>query len=303
MRFSFSSFIIGAIAAGTVAALPAAAAVTGLSPLATNTPGEYDGTAPSLTVSPFRFITGTVIRATSSLPGCENYPDNAHHGVDLEMTWKATDAASGIASYDIYDNYGLGRDVTPDTQQTSLRIGHSDMIGPCGGGELSDTYQIVAKDKEGNTATSAASAPNLIDVWQEDGTNVWWTPSLTVKKTGAWKLSPCLCSDGGKTLFSTVAGSSVTYFLPAVHAGADIAIVMGKNSNRAPVGLSIDNGTVTQVDTYSATPQNRVVVWRASLTPGAHTLKVTNQTLSGSARNRVDIDAVMLTRGRAFYQP
>jgi hypothetical protein len=69
------------------------------------------------------------------------------------------------------------------------------------------------------------------------------------------------------------------------------------------VGLSIDNGAVTQVDTYSATPQNRVVVWRTSLTPGVHTLKVTNKAVSGSARNRVDIDTVMLTRGRAFYRP
>ncbi len=298
-RFSPSSFLIGFLAAGAVVALPASAAVTSVSSATTATVAGFDGTTPSLTVTPLQFVPGTTIEATSPLSGCANYPSNVHYQIPLDLKWSGSDPDSGMAAYDVYVNYGEERPEVLNTQQTTLRLRAEDVPSPCGGGDSSYKYRIVARDEQGNSASSGYSAPNVAWVWQEDGTNAWQREPLGVAKTGTWRVSPCACSDGGKTLFSTVSGSSVTYYLPSVGAGSDLAVVMGKNSNRAPVAFSVDGGPVQRVDTYSATPQNRMVVWRAPLTTGTHTLRITNSA-TGSARSRIDVDAVMIAPGRVF---
>ncbi|GAA5033559.1 hypothetical protein GCM10023258_33580 [Terrabacter aeriphilus] len=215
----------------------------------------------------------------------------------MQFSWTGSDAQSGMRDFQVQEVFGEAQELAlTSAGPGSYGVFGQDTTSPCGGGDVGSRFRVVARDKAGNSASSAMTAFNTALVWQEDGTGVWHQP-LGVAKTGVWKSSPCSCSDAQRTWYSTSSGSSIKYYLPSVSASADVAIVMGKNSNRAPVALSIDDGPVQIVDTYSPTPANRVVVWRASMSPGAHTLTVTNYATSASMRNRIDVDAVMVAPG------
>jgi hypothetical protein len=96
-------------------------------------------------------------------------------------------------------------------------------------------------------------------------------------------------------MFSTTAGNSATYPVTTAKPGQTIALVMGKNTNRGRANISVDGAPPVAVDTYASSPQNRVIVWQQTLGVGAHKIKVTNAGTPG--RSRIDIDAVLLTRG------
>lgn len=292
-RFSLSSFLAGAITAGTLVAVPASAAVLAAGD---QRPTAYDGTSPSLTVQPVRFVPGAVIDATTGLADCDaNYNGSIHYNIPLEVRWSGSDGTSGLAGYDVYRRFEEESLALSNTQQTSLRIAGKDVFSPCGGGDAAIDYRVVAKDHRQNSASSAWFVPGVVSVWQEDGTAPWRTDTVPVAKSGAWRESPCACSDGRKTWYSTTAGSSLSYTV-TTGAGATFGLVMGRNSNRGQVAVSVDGRAPVTVDTYAASPLNRVIVWQTALSAGTHTVKLVNKATPG--RPRVDVDAVMLTMGQ-----
>ncbi|WP_030528193.1 hypothetical protein [Phycicoccus jejuensis] len=293
-RFSAPSFLAGVVVAASLVAVPASAlpgsgSAAGLS-------DSPEGVTPSLSVDPLSFRLGESIDATTaSSDWCDTV--GYHSDIPLRLTWSATDAGSGLQGFDVieYSDNVLTYEAQ-DTSQTSFDVRGITYDGQCGGGPGGVRYTVKARDHVGNTAMSRLSGSSFVSVWQQDGKPnppySTYTGDLGVTRVGTWQTAPCVCFDAGSTWYSTKGGSSLTYAV-TTGPGQTFAVVMEKNSNRGRVGIRVNGGAATTVDTYSSTGKHRVIVWQSQLTEGTSTITVTNQATAG--RPRVDIDAVMLT--------
>jgi hypothetical protein len=295
-------FACGALFATVLAAVPATALVmTAADP----SPNTYDGASPSLNVLPAQFVLGGSLNAAkdATVSYCE-----AANQVPLEMRWTGSDSTSGVAGYDVWSRSSVAGDGAGEqvhgTSATSYRFSGSNYNADCGGGDHSTgTYWVVARDNRGNAAMSGSGISQWVDVWQEDGTghNTRSGPLVLSSRTGTWSKAACTCFNWGRTLYSTVAGASLTYTVTTQRPGQTIAVAVEKNSNRGVIDVSVDGATSTAVNTYAAAATHGVVVWQKTLTPGTHTLKLTNAGTAG--RSRVDIDSVLLTLQPAGVTP
>lgn len=305
-RISLPSFLAGAALSLSLVAIPAYSMTSGNVDQATG-PSDFDGSAPLLDVEPLNFVVGASIDNTESFDGdaCDSGGRRIWHwDIPLEMNWSASDAGSGVESYDVLLTSrwtdGTVKAAT-DIQETTWPVVGSNYSGDCGGGSPDGQYRILARDHAGNLAISRGSSHPGVTVWQEDGKrNPPDNPSydLSVAKVGKWRQGECVCFDAGHTLYSTKGGNSLTYEVDAHTEGQTVAIVMEKNSRKGEVGIRLNGGPVSVVDTYSVNPQHRVIVWEAELPQGSSTVKITNRGTAG--RPRVDVDAVMKVRSTPF---
>jgi hypothetical protein len=303
-RFSISSFLAGVVVAAAVAAVPATAAQRAAG--ADADPLHYDGTAPVLTVLPQTFDLGRSIDA--SVKSSDSCLGEAYHfKVPMTLRWSASDSGSGLKGYQLWRDYEpIWSPDAPYTSQTQESLDAYNYASECGGGDIQVRRFVLAEDNRGNQAISALSGGDQVDVWQEDGT---MNPAgkgakfgtLSAARIGTWAVGRCLCFDAGQTLYSTKGGNSITYTVTPRAPGQTFALVMEKSYNRGRVGVSVNGAAPQTVDTYSASPQHRVIVWQRTLDAGVTTIKVTNQATPG--RTRVDLDAVMLNNPPGGMHP
>jgi hypothetical protein len=284
------AFVGGAVASLVLAAAGfsfAAPATTAAVPS-----GPFDGTTPSLTLQPPRFVIGSSIDATDPDPnGCDLW----HLAIPMELRWTASDTGSGLAGVEIYTVLSFDEPETLELPVTtrSYRFNAGDYDSDCGGGSTDATYQVIAKDNFGGSATSTRSNQQVL-VWQEDGTNLGRPDTssiaLSTTRSGSWSTSNCLCFDGHKTAYTTQSGATMTF---TVTGARRLALVMPKNTNRGQVSMSVDGGTPTIIDTYAASARNRVMVWQTEFpSTSTHQVVITNRATAG--RSRVDVDAVVV---------
>lgn len=295
-RISVPSFVAGAALSLGLMALPAYSLATGSANEAAD-PSGFDGTAPQLEVEPLTFAVGKSIDNTEASDGDCSDQNAWHYDIPLELNWSATDTGGGVESFDVLLTsrwtWGTVKDAS-ETQETTWPVKGSNYTNDCGGGSPDGQYRVLARDREGNIAISKGSAHPGVLVWQENGASnppSDYPDAVPVAKVGNWRQGQCACFDAGHTLYSSKGGNSLTYTLDGA-AGNTAAVVMEKNSRKGKVGIRLNGGPVTVVDTYAASPQHRVIVWKGELSDGPNTLKITNQGTSG--RPRVDVDAVML---------
>jgi hypothetical protein len=294
---TWSAFGCGALTATLLLAVPAGAVVVNAAGDAH--PHTYDGTTPALTVSPIRFRLGHSINAADPEPPTFDCAFGVWNFVPLQMRWSATDATSGVASYDIWTS-GAGAGgvfkAASATSATSFNYEGTNYRGECGGGSQFDqNFWVTARDTRGNLATSNVSASvEGVTVWTEAGRAPYaQSAALPLTKTGAWSVSKCTCDNNGRDLYSTAAGAALSYTVTTTRPAQTVAVVASKNANRGMLNISVDGGTPTAVNTRAATRRNRVIVWQRTLGVGTHTLKLTNAGTAG--RSRVDVDSIMLT--------
>ena len=286
----------GVLAATVLVAVPATAVViTAVDP----SPNTYDGASPSLNVLPAQFVLGGSLDAAVDPAVDHCFAPN--RSIPLEMRWTGSDSTSRISGYDVwssrYPEGGVANEQVHGTSATSYRFLGANNNAECGGGDGNSdgNYWVVARDNRGNAAMSSTGISQWVDVWQEDGSTLeaHSGPLVLLSRTGTWNTANCTCFNWGKTLYSTAAGASLTYRVTTQRPGQTVALAVEKNSNRGVIYVSVDGGTSSAVNTYAAAPTHRVVVWQKVLTPGTHTIKVTNAGTTG--RSRVDIDSVLLT--------
>lgn len=294
-----AGLVLAGAAAAALVAVPAAAALGGKD-LA---PGKYDGTSPALTVAPVQFVLGASIDAATP---CSADGGEDNQNIPLRLTWSGSDSVSGVAGYEVWEqDSGIGSPpyqqlVRPRSAETSFSFTGYDYDQVCGGsgGEYGRQYFVVATDGRGNGAFSNKGSWDDVQVREEDTSSA---------RTGVWRTASCACFNNGTTTYSTVAGASLSYqvdvpaFTPdpvtgGSAAGRNVALVMPKAPDRGTVRVSVDGGAATAVNSYAAVGQNRVIVWQQTLTPGKHTVKITNAGTAGHPR--VDVDALMLTTGQ-----
>ncbi len=291
-RFSAPSFLAGVVVAASLVAVPASAL-----PGSGSAAGALDsaeGVAPSLSVDPLSFRVGESIDATTaSSDFCDTV--GYHSDIPLRLTWSGTDAGSGLQGFDVieYSENVLTYEAQ-DTSQTSFDVRGFTYDGQCGGGPGGGRYTVKARDHVGNTAMSRLSGSSYVRVWQQDGKP---NPPVPVRRSGR-DTSGHLADRPVRLLrrrFDVVLdeGRELLDLRGDSQPGQTFAVVMEKNNNRGRVGIRVNGGAATTVDTYAPTGKHRVIVWQSQLPEGTHTITVTNQATAG--RPRVDVDAVMLT--------
>ena len=266
-------------------------------------PNTYDGASPLLTMRPVEFVVGESINAAEP-PGafCAS---SIWNDATLKMRWTGSDAISGLAGYDVWaagPSHDPADKLADGTSATSYGYPGTNYNGDCGGGSAVDNhYWVAAKDNRGNTATTNLVG-QVFRVWMENGVDPTGdSAALPLTRTGTWTSSSCACSNHGKTLYSTAQGASLTYRVTTTRPGQVFALVVGKNTNRGVVNVSVDGGTATAVDTYASAPKHRVIVWQKALSVGTHTVKLTNAGTPG--HSRVYVDTLMLTSGPTSWSP
>ncbi len=220
-----------------------------------------DGTAPLVSVSQVHLDTNGQISASGVVP--------------LRVTWSAADAASGLADADLEasGNGGAWSTVASGNGGTATVIA----------GANTYSFQVVAIDGVGNSATSDLSGPWGIGRFQEGAATY----------SGAWSALPGT-QNWGSVRYSSKKGAFTSFTFN----GTDVAWISSRGPNRGKAKILLDGVLLAKVDLYataSAALPRRIGFTVTGLAAGPHTLKVVVSGTSG--RPRVDIDGfVVLTQ-------
>ena len=207
-------------------------------------PNTFDGTSPTLTGQPIRFVIGASIDAAPdpALGRCENYNGN----IPLELQWSGKDGVSGMDGlYDVWaePSWDGPTEFAHQTSATSWRVSGGNDVSDCGGGSSDFDWWVVGRDNRGNSAT-AKLGNEFVDVWEEAGANIYGNTSARLStRTGTWSTSNCTCFNGGHTLYSTASGAALTYTLTTWKPGQTVGLVMAKSINRGVANVSVDGAT------------------------------------------------------------
>lgn len=273
-----------------VLALATCAAVTLTGTVAS---GAVDTTPPVFTKVPTASIpVGAVLDAWT----CTD-PNDEFALSPVYLDFNASDPESGISRYEQGDgqsepvSIGLQDRITTDSRT-------ADPADCIGGGR----YSVYVRAVNGAELTSLSifkyspNAEGRLLVVQD-------TPSTDVAYLGVWAVSHFTGWSGGTTRKTSRSGAAVRLYVNFAQPSTDLypatsalGLVMAKGPDRGKASVFLDGLKVATVNTYSATKVHRTVVWRASVSPGAHTLRVVN--LATTGHPRIDIDAfVVLQKG------
>jgi hypothetical protein len=233
---------------------------------------------------------GAALRGPSNPLWCDSTPTDEYTlGVNLD--YRAVDPESGI------DHYVIGG--TFDYEETTATrtgyIARTYTGHDCGGG--SNAINIEAYNGAGLDNEGGGYGDGTLHITQD-------TPGAAVTYSGRWGTSKCACWSDGTTHKTIRKGAAVTYRIvsPVVsnaghridNAPYALGLVMAKGPDRGAAKVLIDGTKVGTVNTYSTTKLNGTVVWRQTMTPGSHTLRIVNRATAGHPR--IDIDAFVLLR-------
>jgi hypothetical protein len=219
-----------------------------------------DTTPPSITNAPAPSFTTTQLASTA---------------VPILIKWAGTDAASGIAHYDLQESVDGGAFSTVASPTTAsvtqnLAPGHS------------YKFQVRATDKAGNVSGYTASASFTLSAFQE-------TASAITYSTG-WTKQTLTGSYGGSVKFASIAGKTAKFSF----SGSQVAWVSTIGSNRGSATAKLDAGTATTVNTTGTTLKTRMVVYTKTIAAGTHSLLL--KVLGTAGHPRVDIDAFLVIK-------
>lgn len=274
MRKTITGVVLGGFLAVGAGAAPASAA--------------GDTTAPTLNLpSSAAFVSGTAI-GDSTAPGSDY--DYWTFAIPMQVSWTATDS-SGVCGYDIgvIDAAGQRHTMVRNTKATSYRADTDDYNGDQGGGSMEIySWTVTARDCAGNTTTKVVKARPTVH--QEDGL-AYEGQSLALTYSGAWTRSTCACWSGDADRNSRTGGGKATISRTWT-SGQSVALIMERAANRGAARVLVDGVQKATVDTYSASPVHRSVVWTYRMPAGKHTVQIVN---AGTAnRSRIDLDAVLV---------
>jgi hypothetical protein len=201
--------------------------------------------------------------------------------LSVTYQWVAVDPQSGLSRYeyalapqDESDFVNIGR-----TQKRSATLFQDD--NPCGGGGSTGTLRAV--NGVGLMAYAYLGGSGLGVVQDNASTG------LTYR--GIWATSYFTGWSEGTTQKTTRSGASValatTLTEPTI-----VGLVMAKGPDRGQAAVYVDGTRRATVNTYSATRQSRILVWRTPLAAGSHTIRLVNLATAGHAR--IDLDAFVL---------
>jgi hypothetical protein len=195
----------------------------------------------------------------------------------MNVTWSATDAGSGVRSYDVKRSYDGGAYVRiasaipTASLTTTMKPGHT------------YRFKVRARDHAGNVGSWVASSTWRSSLAQQT--------TAAVTYTGAWSSESVAAFSAGSARYATAAGASVSYSF----SGRSVAWVTRLAPTSGAVHVYVDGVLAATVDTTAASTSERALVFSKSWSSyGAHKIKLV---VVGTAdRPRADIDAFAVIR-------
>lgn len=251
--------------------------------------------SPQVTLAPPAFAVGRALSEGAQY--CDGVVDNIT--VPMLQAWTGRGGTGSTASYDVTINHDEATQ-TVHTSGRSVVVPGTTYDDDCGGGLHPVTSVNITATGNG-TATTSMRHRYWVSSWQEDGTpgntESGATSAFTATRSGTWQTATCTCFNGGRDQWTSSAGASATYTFTTTAPGEHVALVAPTAPNRGRMSVSLDGAAGQQVDTYSATNVNRVIVWQGALqTAGQHRVVVTD--LATHGRPRVDVDTVLVNQLR-----
>lgn len=218
------------------------------------------------------------------------------------IRWTASDSGSGLANVSVYLKYTQNTTESYDLvyrgpgNQTEV-TGYS-RTETCTG-FIAFGWEVRATDGAGNSRTMfVEGTPQIVD---QNGLSFFADEKyreFAVGRQGTWGTSSVPGWYRDTTWRSTERGARVSYTRSYTRV-QHFALIMARGPNRGSASVYVDGVLDKVVDTYSATKEQRILVYDTWMPAGEHTVRVVNQATSGHPR--IDIDAVMYNSGTNGY--
>ena len=202
--------------------------------------------------------------------------------VPVNVSWSATDSASGVSGYELQQSTGGGTwtDVplaSATATSTILNLNPAD----------AHRFRVRAQDGEGNWSGWKQGPGFEIDVFQEsDG---------AIGYAGTWTTEALSGAYGGGLKHANATGESADL---AFSGASSVAWVASKGSNRGKAEIWVDGAMVKTVDLYNSAAQWRKVIYAKNQLNAARTytirVRVPGTKNAASGGTRVDIDAFVV---------
>ena len=240
------------------------------------------------------FVVGSTISAT-------NYTDddwsNDYASVQEYINYTVTDNSGRICDFKVntITEEGWENLVAEPVQSyqptpyTAQFVGWNDTYwGQIGDTEDSQAGWTLSANDCGNATT--VMVPNKPAVIEENNYSNAVGEDGSISYAGTWSNVSCACASGGSMRRTSAKGASFT-FTDYWHRDDHAGLVMAQGPSRGSADVYVDGKKVATVNTYSATNQNRVIVFDRWMSEGTHTIKVVN--LATSGHPRIDLDAAL----------
>jgi hypothetical protein len=226
----------------------------------TDGPLCYDSVAPVITAKPTVKLQNDVGPVTSTDP--------------ITISWKGTDATSGIKNYTLYQSTNGGA-YTKIASPTAASF--SEKVAP------GNTYQfkVTATDKAGNTDAGQASVAYKLSLYQQSASQITYS-------TG-WTKQTLSGANGGSVEYATAAGKTATF----TFTGVQVAWMSTQGPTRGSATVKLDSGTASTINTDTTSPHTAEIVDVATAAAnGSHKLVIA--VLGTSGHPRIDVDAFVV---------
>jgi hypothetical protein len=208
-----------------------------------------------------RFITGSAIGAGR---------------IPARITWSATDAHTGVASYrlDQSTNHGAFLPVATGLPKATMDV----RLAP------RSQYQFGGRavDKAGNLSPNALGGTFLVSAYHETHSRITYR--------GTWRKTSSSSYWGGAAKYASARGAKASFSFT----GKTFAWVARKGPTRGKAEVLVNGTRVATVDLYASVYRNYRVVWSTSWST-ATKRTITIRVLGTSGRPRVDLDALVTT--------
>jgi hypothetical protein len=303
--------VSGSIAVSANAADSGGAGLTGVQFLLDGTPLGAEDTAAPYTVQ-WDTTTATAGSHTLSATVRDN-AGNQQTTTVLSITVDNTTAVLTIGA----PLASLGTAPTPTVNGTTAAAVETSPVvltWPAATPSAGTTYRLQRSSNGGTTFTSSAATgartltqqlaagTYLFRVAATNGTATATSTTTTLvvrndqestTRSAGWTLNNAATWWNGSLRFATASTATMTYNFT----GRSFGLVSDRGGARGRLSVSIDGSTPVTVDLYSATAQNRRIVFsRNALAAGPHTVtvRVLGTRNASSTSNRVDVDGFVV---------
>jgi hypothetical protein len=196
--------------------------------------------------------------------------------VTVRLRWTGSDAASGIARYELAQRTDGGAWATVSSSLTKTSLDRA--LKP----QHSYRFRVRAIDKAGNVGAWATGSTFTLSRYTENTARLGYS--------GTWRTASSTVYWGGAAKYASTAGAKATF----TSTGKSFAWVARRGPTRGKAQIFINGTKVATVDLYASSYLNQRVVWSTSWSTAA-TRTITIRVHGTAGRPRVDLDAIVTT--------
>jgi hypothetical protein len=224
-----------------------------------------DTAAPTVRVTPTpAFVAGTDIAAGL---------------VPVQISWAATDATSGVCSYQLQESVGGGAFTNVSLPAaTTTKVRRQEIPG------TSYRYRVQATDCAGNASAFGLGRLFTVSAFQET--------NAAIAYSSGWKTTAQAGAFGGSVRTNTVAGSTATF---SFSGASSVAWVSTQDAASGGAHVLLDNATTSAIHLNSATMHPGRLVYVHGVSASApHSVLIT---VDGTASHpKVTVDAFVVIK-------